>query len=318
MGSQATAPGAAGDTGTAGGEGAAEATALANAPAAQSGGAEAQANGPEAQAATGGEASVSGEAAVGGAESQSGGPEGPATQATANGGPAATGNGAADAAQAASAPGGADGQAAGGDADVQTATAEQAGAQKATESVIDPTTGVVDAKVSNALMKMGTTMTRQIDRVVVQVGADGQVDTSTLARNDTENPSGLQIVRVTQVGRSIEADLADNGRAQVQEYQAVLVAPDGSQQPLPDWIKIDAETGKLTGEPPAGVDSINLAIKAVDANGESRVIILNLNVAEGAAVAPAEGENLGFVEPVRSHGTERFTEQLKRSAQAVA
>ena len=317
-GSQATIPGAAGDTGTAGGEGAAEAAALANAPTAQTG-AEGQANAPEAQAATaGGEASVSGEAAAGGPESQAGAPEGPAAQAAANGGPAATGNGAAEAAQAANAPGGADGQAAGGDADVQTATAEQAGAQKATESVIDPTTGVVDAKVSNALMKMGTTMTRQIDRVVVQVGADGQVDTSTLARNDAENPSGLQIVRVTQVGRSIEADLADNGRAQVQEYQAVLVAPDGSQQPLPDWIKIDAETGKLTGEPPAGVDSINLAIKAVDANGESRVLILNLNVAEGAAVAPAEGENLGFVEPVRSHGTERFTEQLKRSAQAVA
>ena len=214
-------------------------------------------------------------------------------------------------------PGG-DAQASGGDADAQTATAEQATAQRSTESVIDPTTGVVDAKVSNSLMKMGTTMTRQIDRVVVQVGADGQVSSSTLARNDAENPSGLQIVRVVQEGRSIEADLADNNNAQVQEYQAVLVAPDGSQQPLPDWIKIDAETGKLTGEPPAGVDSINLAIKAVDATGESRVIILNLNVSDGATEAPAGDNNVGSVESLKSHGTERFTEQLKRSTRAVA
>ncbi len=214
-------------------------------------------------------------------------------------------------------PGG-DAQASGGDADAQTATAEQATAQRSTESVIDPTTGVVDAKVSNSLMKMGTTMTRQIDRVVVQVGADGQVSSSTLARNDAENPSGLQIVRVVQEGRSIEADLADNNNAQVQEYQAVLVAPDGSQQPLPDWIKIDAETGKLTGEPPAGVDSINLAIKAVDVTGESRVIILNLNVSDGATEAPAGDNNVGSVESLKSHGTERFTEQLKRSVRAVA
>ena len=184
--------------------------------------------------------------------------------------------------------------------------------------MIDPTTGVVDAKVSNSLMKMGTTMTRQIDRVVVQVGADGQVSSSTLARNDAENPSGLQIVRVVQEGRSIVADLADNNNAQVQEYQAVLVAPDGSQQPLPDWIKIDAETGKLTGEPPAGVDSINLAIKAVDATGESRVIILNLNVSDGATEVPAGDNNVGSVESLKYHGTERFTEQLKRSTRAVA
>ncbi|MDB2619715.1 hypothetical protein N9Y18_05655, partial [Litoricolaceae bacterium] len=214
-------------------------------------------------------------------------------------------------------PGG-DAQASGGDADAQTATAEQATTQRSTESVIDPTTGVVDAKVSNSLMKMGTTMTRQIDRVVVQVGADGQLKSSTLARNDTENPSGLQIVRVVQEGRSIEADLADNNNAQVQEYQAVLVAPDGSQQPLPEWIKIDAETGKLTGEPPAGVDSINLAIKAVDATGESRVIILNLNVSDGAAEVPAGDNNVGSVESLKPYGTERFTEQLKRSTLAVA
>jgi len=214
-------------------------------------------------------------------------------------------------------PGG-DAQASGGDADAQTATAEQATAERSTESVIDPTTGVVDANVSNSLMKMGTTMTRQIDRVVVQVGADGQVSSSTLARNDAENPSGLQIVRVVQEGRSIEADLADNNNAQVQEYQAVLVAPDGSQQPLPDWIKIDAETGKLTGEPPAGVDSINLAIKAVDATGESRVMILNLNVSDGATEAPAGDNNVGSVESLKSHGTERFTEQLKRITRAVA
>ena len=110
-------------------------------------------------------------------------------------------------------------------------------------------------------------------------------------------------------GDIIVVHVGDDRSGGAEEYTGVL--ENGS--PLPEWIKVDPQTGALTAEPPEGIEEIKLRLIARDADGTIRTLDVLLDVGElkkGEENAPAEGEPQAAVE--------RFvplSEQIAREAE---
>ncbi|SBS30740.1 Cadherin domain protein [Marinomonas spartinae] len=108
-------------------------------------------------------------------------------------------------------------------------------------------------------------------RVAVDVGADGQVQvtpTSGVAANTT----GLSIANLSTQPDRVSIAIADTGLAS--NYSATL--SDGST--LPSWVQVDPVTGEVSMTPPPGQGKISLKINAVDANGNTRVLEVDLDL----------------------------------------
>ncbi|SBS36322.1 Cadherin domain protein [Marinomonas spartinae] len=108
-------------------------------------------------------------------------------------------------------------------------------------------------------------------RVAVDVGADGQVQvtpTSGVAANTT----GLSIANLSTQPDRVSIAIADTGSAS--NYSATL--SDGST--LPSWVQVDPVTGEVSMTPPPGQGKISLKINAVDANGNTRVLEVDLDL----------------------------------------
>ncbi|MGE4615845.1 MAG: Ig-like domain-containing protein, partial [Gammaproteobacteria bacterium] len=144
-------------------------------------------------------------------------------------------------------------------------------------------------------------------RTVVRVGSDGKVN---FDRGSADGDSGgLNILDVEIGGDIIVVHVGDDRSGGAVEYTGVL--ENGS--PLPEWIKVDPQTGALTAEPPEGIEEIELRLIARDADGTIRTLDVLLDVRElkkGEENAPAEGEPQAAVE--------RFvplSEQIAREAE---
>ncbi|CAG9297436.1 cadherin domain-containing protein [Celerinatantimonas diazotrophica] len=132
-------------------------------------------------------------------------------------------------------------------------------------------------------------------RVAVNVGADGQVQV-TPASGVAANTTGLSIANLATQPDRVSIAIADSGAAS--NYSATL--SDGST--LPSWVQIDPVTGEVSMTPPPGQEKISLKINAVDANGNVRVLEVDLDLDKlptsspsqpSAEVSPANAVNNG-------------------------
>jgi hypothetical protein len=131
---------------------------------------------------------------------------------------------------------------------------------------------------------------RAVERVYVEVNANGQIRLRQDVAQVDEIPTGIMLVEVTQQRDAIHIEIADFKRNQVSQYRATLL--DG--QALPDWIQIDPATGQVTATPPIDVQLIELKFIAQDASGGIRTLEIRIDLSgqsvrsETSSLSPAE------------------------------
>jgi len=123
-----------------------------------------------------------------------------------------------------------------------------------------------------------------LERLDVSVGANGQIKLQQQAPKEGETATGIMLVEVQQQPGRLEIEIADFRRTPVVQYRATL--PDGS--PLPDWIKVDPATGRVTAEPGNSVRLIQLKFMAQDADGSVRTLEIKLDLStQNSQMLPA-------------------------------
>lgn len=115
---------------------------------------------------------------------------------------------------------------------------------------------------------------RAVERVNVAVNSNGQISLRQDIPQANETPTGIMLVEVSQQQSGVQIEIADFRRNQVAQYRATLL--NGS--PLPDWIKVDAATGKVTAEPGRDVQLIELRFIAEDTSGAVRSLEIKIDL----------------------------------------
>ena len=118
-------------------------------------------------------------------------------------------------------------------------------------------------------------------KVAVNVGADGQVQVTETSGAST-NTTGLTVATIVPQGERVSITIADTST--VARYSGTLA--DGTQ--LPDWIEINPTTGEVTMTPPPGQGTITLKVNAVDADGNVRILEIEVDLERLPQTAPAD------------------------------
>ncbi|MBR7889685.1 DUF4347 domain-containing protein [Marinomonas sp. A79] len=107
-------------------------------------------------------------------------------------------------------------------------------------------------------------------RVAVNVGTDGQVQVSD--QETAVNTTDLTVASFTYEAQTVQITIADARPGG--SYSATLA--DGTA--LPSWVEVNATTGEITMTPPEGQGALSLKINAVDADGNIRVLELDVDL----------------------------------------
>ena len=113
-----------------------------------------------------------------------------------------------------------------------------------------------------------------LERVDVSVGADGQIQMRQQMAAASSSPTGLILVEVQQLKEGVQIEIADFKRNQVSQYRATL--PDG--KPLPDWIKVDPATGRVTAQPQDRQQTLEIHLIAQDTDGSLRTLVVRMDL----------------------------------------
>jgi hypothetical protein len=118
------------------------------------------------------------------------------------------------------------------------------------------------------------TAARSAERVDVSVNANGQISLRQELAAANASPTGILLVQVAQQGNSLQIEIADLKRSEVAQYRATL--PDGS--PLPDWIKVDPLSGKVSVESGRAGQLVSLQFIAQDKSGAIRSLEIKIDM----------------------------------------
>ncbi|MCS7487804.1 hypothetical protein UA24_15395, partial [Marinomonas sp. BSi20414] len=144
---------------------------------------------------------------------------------------------------------------------------------------------VAEAPVNNAPSVGQTAGSNTVvvseSRVAVNVGANGQVQVSEASGVST-NTTGLTVATIVPQGERVSITIADTST--VARYSGTLA--DGTQ--LPDWVEINPTTGEVTMTPPSGQGTITLKVNAVDADGNVRILEIEVDLESLPQTAPAD------------------------------
>lgn len=110
-----------------------------------------------------------------------------------------------------------------------------------------------------------------LNRISVNVNQAGEV---VFSNESTLRASSLSIATLTTQAEVINISISDDLGAL--NYSATLA--DGSV--LPEWVTVNAATGEISINPPAGETRVNIRISAQDVNGDTRVLELDLDLTE--------------------------------------
>ncbi|TYL48324.1 DUF4347 domain-containing protein [Marinomonas sp. IMCC 4694] len=108
-------------------------------------------------------------------------------------------------------------------------------------------------------------------RVVVNVGANGQVQVSD-AQAGVANITDLSVASLSVLPDRVSISIIDAKPGG--SYSATLADGTG----LPSWVEVNPTTGQVTLTPPQGQGSISLKINAVDADGNIRVLEVEVDL----------------------------------------
>jgi hypothetical protein len=113
--------------------------------------------------------------------------------------------------------------------------------------------------------------------IQVAVGADGQVVFSD-GQQKAFDIVGLSVASINPSDGGLTVMVADEGRGRDTRF---YVGELGDGNPLPDWIKVDPNTGQVTiGRPPAGTDEVTVRVKAIASDGTVRMLDIELDLDE--------------------------------------
>ena len=163
---------------------------------------------------------------------------------------------------------------------------------------------VAEAPVNNAPNAGQTTGVNTVvvseSRVAVNVGADGQVQVSE-ASGVSSNFTGLTVATIVPQGERVSITIADTST--VARYSGTLA--DGTQ--LPDWVAVNPTTGEVTMTPPQGEETITLKINAVDADGNTRILEIEVDLSSVSETPPVATDSLTVNEAVFKSLDEQLT-----------
>ncbi|GAB3673562.1 hypothetical protein GCM10028792_09330 [Salinisphaera aquimarina] len=107
-------------------------------------------------------------------------------------------------------------------------------------------------------------------RVQVVVGIDGSVTVESI--DDAGNTMRAQSIRVD--GNYLDIRILDPEARDVSGYTGQLT----SGAPLPDGLSVDTQTGRVSGEIPAGTERLSISIVAHHNDGDARVFDIDLDL----------------------------------------
>ncbi|MEJ2612135.1 MAG: hypothetical protein P8179_19215, partial [Candidatus Thiodiazotropha sp.] len=108
--------------------------------------------------------------------------------------------------------------------------------------------------------------------VEVNVTNDGAVQ-FTKAQNEAFDIVSLYLSNIQRKESGFHLTIADSNADRVQLYTGTL--GDGSS--LPEWIQLNPRTGSLDVNPPNHVKELIIRIKAINSDGQIRILELQLN-----------------------------------------
>jgi hypothetical protein len=103
------------------------------------------------------------------------------------------------------------------------------------------------------------------------LGDDSWLNAKTSSQLDISG--NIRVIDLKVKGREIAVEITDEASDRAESFKGELA--DGS--PLPDWIKVDRNTGLTTAEPPAGTKPFEMRVVAEDGGGNKRAIDLILD-----------------------------------------
>jgi hypothetical protein len=103
------------------------------------------------------------------------------------------------------------------------------------------------------------------------LGDDNWLNAKTSSQLDISG--NIRVIDLKVKGREIAVQITDEASDRAERFKGELA--DGS--PLPDWIKVDRNTGLTTAEPPAGAKPFEMRVVAEDGGGNTRAIDLILD-----------------------------------------
>lgn len=122
--------------------------------------------------------------------------------------------------------------------------------------------------------------------VDVHVNTKGELVLTEGSQQEIQRLS-MDIAAIRVVQETIEVPLVDLQSDMVEHYSATIKG----EKILPDWIRIDPETGYLRITPLVGQDSLVIEVEAIDLDGNSRILEINLNLKELMENTLPEGNN---------------------------
>lgn len=149
-----------------------------------------------------------------------------------------------------------------------------------------------------------TVLLAQENAVVIQnVTTDGQVTTTasvdvnvtesgqvvfTQAQQQAFDVVALSVTRIAAQDGAVSIDVADSRADSAQLYSGTMA--DGTA--LPSWVSIDPATGSVTANPPEGVTELAIRVRAIDSDGQVRILEIKVDLdelQEGAEPEAATG-----------------------------
>jgi VCBS repeat-containing protein len=116
----------------------------------------------------------------------------------------------------------------------------------------------------------GNTVIRAV--VEVNVASNGAVEFSE-SQNDAFELVSLYLSNIQHEETAIQLTISDNLVDKVKLYTGSL----GDGSPLPAWIQVDSRSGNLSINPPDNLEDLIVRIRAIDNDGQVRILELNLN-----------------------------------------
>ncbi|MDB2536956.1 tandem-95 repeat protein, partial [Alphaproteobacteria bacterium] len=103
------------------------------------------------------------------------------------------------------------------------------------------------------------------------LSADSWMNTTTSTSQDVSG--NIRVIDLEVKGKEIEVKIADEAVDRAATFKGELA--NGSR--LPNWIKVDPNTGITTAEPPSGAAPVEMRVIAEDSSGNERAIGIVLN-----------------------------------------
>ncbi|WP_027859603.1 VCBS domain-containing protein, partial [Marinobacterium jannaschii] len=173
-----------------------------------------------------------------------------------------------------------------------------------------------------------TVLLAEANAIVVQtVSSDGQVtvtasvdvnvsDSGEVVFSDAQQQAfdvvALSVSRITASEGSVNIEVADTRGDGAQSYSGSMA--DGSS--LPAWVSIDAATGSITATPPEGVTELAIRVRAIDADGQVRILEIKVDLETLGEDEGEGGESSGGNETA-AIGFVPLSQQLAAEADAT-